>query len=252
MKKLSLIAGMLLIAATASAQFANSNSKSGSKSVDTDNYNRITFSWNPQTFDYDYKGVDNLTLNGLSLGYTAGISLSKQYPMFIELGARVNYAFKTQDYFEGSYGTDDDEYTEEMIDAIFNKHNTTDTYVNIAVPVNFAYKFKVGKDFAITPYLGVVLKANIISLTSYDFELTDDALDAGVEKAEWDWDTKDYFSKKDVGKDYTWNRFQIGWNIGAGFDYKKFYFGLSYGTDFMQIAKRTSTSNYAITLGVNF
>lgn len=248
MKKLSLIAGMLLVAATASAQFANTNSKTGAKSVDTDNYNRITFSWNPTTFDYDYKGVDNLTLNGLSLGYTAGISLSKKYPMFIEVGARVNYAFKTQDYFEDLY----DKWDEETVDAIFNKHSYTDTYVNLAVPVNFAYKIKVGKDFAITPYLGVVLKANIISLTSYDFELTDDALDAGVEKAEWDWDTKDYFSKKDVGKDYTWNRFQIGWNIGAGFDYKKFYFGLSYGTDFMQIAKRTSTSNYAITLGVNF
>lgn len=250
MKKLSLIAGMLLVAATASAQFANTNSKTGAKSVDTDNYNRITFSWNPTTFDYDYKGVDNLTLNGLSLGYTAGISLSKKYPMFIEVGARVNYAFKTQDAFEEQYGT---QITEDEVDLLYNKHSYTDTYVNLAVPVNFAYKFKVGKDFAITPYLGVVLKANIIALRSYNFELTDAAIDDyGMDKADWDLDATDYFSKKSVGKDNLWNRFQIGWNIGAGFDYKKFYFGLSYGTDFMQIAKRTSTSNYAITLGVNF
>ncbi len=35
------------------------------------------------------------------------------------------------------------------------------------------------------------------------------------------------------GSEYTWNRFQMGWQIGVGFQYKPFYLGVQYGTDFI-------------------
>lgn len=59
--------------------------------------------------------------------------------------------------------------------------------------------------------------------------------------------------EKDMGGSrYTAKRIQVGWQIGAGLSYKALYFGLSYGLDFTDFAKRTKTSNFAVSLGYNF
>lgn len=247
--KLTLVAGLLSIAATASAQFANTG-KSSNVAANTDNYDRITLSYNPQTIIPDYDDADNLGLYGISLGYTKGISISKSYPLFVEVGARLNYSFKTQDMFEDE-DLDSDE--EEAMDLLFNKHHYTTSYMNIAVPVNLAYKFQVKDNVAITPFVGVTLKGNLLAKVSYDIELTEEGEDyIDDELLEEYEDDVNYFDKKDVGKDYVWNRFQIGWNIGAGVDFNQWYVGFSYGSDFMEIAKKTKTSNWAISLGYNF
>ena len=60
------------------------------------------------------------------------------------------------------------------------------------------------------------------------------------------------FDKDDVGKDGQWKRFQLGWHIGVGATYKAFYLGLSYGTDFMELAKKLNTSTFKIGVGYNF
>ncbi len=45
-------------------------------------------------------------------------------------------------------------------------------------------------------------------------------------------------SKENMGdKDLTWNRFQMGWHVGVGFQYKPFYLGVHYGTDFIPAYK---------------
>jgi hypothetical protein len=31
----------------------------------------------------------------------------------------------------------------------------------------------------------------------------------------------------------TWNRFQMGWHVGVGFQFTPFYLGFQYGTDFI-------------------
>ncbi len=53
-------------------------------------------------------------------------------------------------------------------------------------------------------------------------------------------------------KNATWKHFQMGWHIGAGLNYKALYLGLSYGTDFTEICKKTKTSNFAVSVGYNF
>ena len=55
-----------------------------------------------------------------------------------------------------------------------------------------------------------------------------------------------------MGKDNTAKRFQFGWQIGAGLSYNALYIGLSYNIDFTKVAKKTKTSNFAVTLGYNF
>lgn len=54
------------------------------------------------------------------------------------------------------------------------------------------------------------------------------------------------------GKDYTWKRFQVGWQIGANVDFKSLSVGMHYGSDFSELAKKTKSSNWAITLGYSF
>ena len=44
----------------------------------------------------------------------------------------------------------------------------------------------------------------------------------------------------------------MGWHIGVGLDYKALHFGVDYGTDFMEIAEKTTFSTTSITLGFNF
>lgn len=47
-------------------------------------------------------------------------------------------------------------------------------------------------------------------------------------------------------------RFQIGMQIGATVNYKKFNAGVSYGFDLNEIMKETKTNKLALTIGYNF
>lgn len=49
-----------------------------------------------------------------------------------------------------------------------------------------------------------------------------------------------------------WKRFQAGWHVGVGFDYRIIHFAVEYGTDFNEIAEKSKFATPAITLGLNF
>lgn len=182
MKKLSLIAGMLVLAASAFAQ--------------SENYSRVEVSYNPIT-------VEKLDLTGFTAGYVKAFNVTSK-PLFIEVGGRLTYA------------TGDDS-----------------KFMQVAVPVNAVYKFTLSDEWSIAPFAGLVAKGNILGET-----------ESGGQKAKW-------FEKVDEGG-LDANRFQAGWNIGVGANYKKFYLGLSYGAEFIELADDTDTSNYAITFGYTF
>lgn len=197
----------------------------------------------PHHHFYDVKGVDNTTLNGFTFGYTKGISLSKNLPIFLELGARFNFGFKSEnlsdedddDYYSTRLSYDyDDDYDED------EEETCKTTTASLVVPINVAYKLTfAGGDFSVSPFLGITLKGNILGKEKYEY---------GDEK-----ETIDFFDKKDMeGKEYTWNRFQAGWQIGANLDYKALSLGFHYGSDFNEIAKKTNTKNWAINIGYKF
>ena len=196
--------GLLFVSTAGFAQFANNGGHSRGGSVltkNTDGYSRIYF------------------------GYTKGISLSQNMPLFLETGARFTYGFKSQTL------SSEDEEDDETVDT---------KAMNIVVPINLSYKFSFSEsDFSVSPFVGVTLKGNVLGKQKWSDE--DDSFDC------------DFFDKEDMGgKDYTWKRFQVGWQIGANVDYKSLSVGMHYGSDFSELAKKTNSSNWAITLGYSF
>lgn len=230
--KTLLTCGMLLVSTAAFAQFSNAggskstSSRSGGLVKKTDSYSRIYVGYNPMTVSTDYEGVDDVTLHGVSFGYTRGISLSKSLPMFLEVGGKVAFNFKKD--------SDDDDY-----ESIETKQKA----LSVSVPVNFTYKLSFGDgNISLSPFFGLTFKGNVLAK-----ETEEVTYNHRTEK-----ETYDYFDKDDVGKDGQWKRFQAGWQIGANLDIKQFSLGFHYGSDFNEICKKTTTSNWAVTLGYNF
>ncbi len=246
--KFYLVAGLMTISTSAFAQFANTgNNNAGStKTVNTDNYSRIFVSYNPTSVSFDADDVDDISLNGFAIGYTKGFSISKSLPLFIEAGLNLNYAFKSID--NEAFNDLSKEYDLDL--TLANKYSA----LAINVPVSLAYKFALtNSDISISPFVGVNFKFNVLGKMKYNFdgEHADAFLNAAEDNGQ-EYDDVDFFDKDQVGKDGQWTRFQIGWHIGAGINYKALYVGLKYGTDFTELCKKTNTSNWAITLGYNF
>ncbi len=231
--KFYLVAGLMTLSTSAFAQFANTgNNGGGNSTVDTENYSRIEVSYNPVSVSYDYEGAEDLDMTGFSFGYVKGFSVSKSLPLFVEAGLNLNYAFKSEDKTE---------------DEITMKNKTT--ALAAGIPVSLAYKYTLNNsEISIVPYLGVDFKFNIIGKNKVEYDGPEEYKDYLPDNAEID-----YFDKKDVeDKDSRWKRFQMGWHIGAGVNYKALYVGLKYGSDFTELCKKTKTSNWAITVGYNF
>lgn len=231
-----LVAGTLLVAGSAMAQ----------------DYNRVGLSYNSDHYGYnkEFYGNDkeddpSFNTNGLGLNYIHGFSLHKTLPMYLEVGGSLNFGFKNT--------------SEKMIDeGEMINFKTQFQNINLTVPVSFAWKFNVAKNFYITPYTGINFKFNF---------LTQGRAGATVDgKTVWtDWvnvlkENEDY----DIEKDETWNVFQMGWHLGVNFGWKQFSLGLQCGVDFIPAYKETvkfeglnetykvNTSNFKLTLGYEF
>ncbi|WP_289823237.1 outer membrane beta-barrel protein [Muribaculum intestinale] len=254
--KAIMLAGALATAASASAQFANTGSNTAS--TDLDDYNRISVSYNNTHFGFNKEagGSDSdFGLNGFGLNYIHGFSVSSTLPMFVETGLNLNFGFGSDTgdkYDSGDY----------WLQAKNKKQ-----FINLQVPVNFAYKFAIADGVSVSPYLGLNFKFNLVGRMKaeidygYDpneYDLDDFLYEIGVDKVsdlEGDW--LSVFSKDDMGsKDATWNRFQMGWHIGAGLQYNAFYLGVEYGTDFIPAFKyekaKVNSSDLKISLGYCF
>lgn len=218
--KVLLAAAFIAVSAPAFAQFANSGSSS---SADTEDYNRVGISY--ENWNLSPKGGDGMGFNGFGVNYIHGFSVSSELPIFVETGLKFSALFRSD---SEEMGYDED------LDMKY-------TFMNLAVPVNVAYKFAIGDNMSIQPYLGLNLKFNLV----------------GKIKAEYDGDSEsisvfDKDDMEDAEMGDAWKRFQLGWHIGAGLNYKQFYVGLSYGTDFIKIAKKVNTGTFSIGVGYNF
>lgn len=243
--KFLVAAAMMMASATGFAQFANSSAASSSSNNGyvASSYDRFGVSYNSYKYTFDKDNADDLSLNGIGAEWIHGFGLSSTTPIYIESGLKFIYAFKSQSRDEKDYGE-----TFEI--------TTKYTMMNIAVPINLAYRFTLpgNSDVSITPFTGITLKYNIAmkSKDTADDEYYEykDMSKKEIEEFE---KSKDYFDKKDMeDKKNTYKRFQFGWQIGAGLSFKALYLGLSYNIDFTEAAKKTKTSNFAATIGYNF
>ena len=107
---------------------------------------------------------------------------------------------------------------------------------------------------------GLSFKINLMA--KYDkFNLfSSDGGDGDWDEGDWedyasrayDDDEEDWGDYDDYAADYKWKRFQMGWHIGARASYNSWTLGLRYGLDFMEIAKKCSTSTFTVSVGYKF
>lgn len=207
--KVIALAGVMAVAGSASAQ----------------DYNRVAISYDNTHYGYnkDAKERDEVdpsfATNGFGLNYIHGFSLSKNLPMFLEVGGNINFNFYSKTDKVVMF---DDPY--EFKSQFQN--------INLQIPVNFVWRFNVVEDFTIAPYVGVNFKFNFVSKQRAYAE--GDWEDKAEEDEAKKWTNLFSDSKEDMGsKDYTWNRFQMGWHVGVNFQYTQWNLGVQYGTDFI-------------------
>lgn len=219
--KFFVVAGLLAICGTASAQFSNTTNTSSS-TTGVNEWESITFEYAPSKFAYDGDG-DDQSFTALSLGWTRGIGLSKTTPLYLELGMSLQWSFykETQEGYYGDY------------DMKFNM-------VSMKMPFSLGYQFNLSDgQIALAPYAGLDLRLNLFGQMKKTYD--DDG-------EKWD-----VFDKDDMGKDDKWKRFQVGWHVGAKCTFsQKFTLGVAYGADFSEIAKKTKCNSFRISAGVRF
>lgn len=190
-------------------------------------YDMLTLSYtnSPLKFKYD----DNCSMDGFSLGYIHGFSISNTLPMFIETGVKLTGTFHS----DSESDDDNYEYSASLIQQNWS----------VSIPLNYAWKLTINDKLSIKPFVGLNFKGNIYGGSKLT-ETFDDEKE--VIKINW-------YDKDDMGgKNGVFRRFQMGWHIGAGVQYYSFYFGINYGTDFIKINKNTGTSTLDVSVGYCF
>lgn len=249
--KFFLLIALLAMVSSVSAQFANTNASAGGnkmRSIDTDGWQKVYVSYNPIKAIMDIKGADDMDFTGFSLGYSKGYSISKDFPLFAEVGVEGTIAFNTMD-------KDDDE----GLETGYGDLEAKTTSLSVSVPVNLAYKFTVAeKNLSIVPYIGVNLKGNIIGKTKREFVDFEKGYYYESEQEFWEdneglQEETNWFDKKEAGsKDSQWKRVQFGWQLGIGLYYNQVYVGVGYSKDMSELCKKTKVSKTSITLGYTF
>ena len=121
------------------------------------------------------------------------------------------------------------------------------------VPVSLTYVWDLpNSSISLAPFAGVDFRFNAFGSMN-----TEKNMKSGYTIDDDDWEDnfgkikKDVFDKKDMGdEDATFKRFQIGWHIGLNAYFnKQYYVGISYGSDFSEIRKKTKVNTTSITLG---
>ena len=220
MKKFILFAAMALFTVAAQAQIVSSRSTGISKveAAPKAGWSTLGFEYLPSSFSPEKGSTESFT--GLAITWTKASSLTSSIPLFLELGLGGQYSFNSES--EGS--TD-----------------ITKSMVSVKIPVNFIYDYQIPEtQIHLDPYLGLRFRFNAWGQIKYEYK----------------GDSKTYhvFDTDDMGdSDNTWNRFQVGWQIGLKARFNDMFFiGVAYGSDFSEIAKKVHINETQLSLGFVF
>ncbi|MCM1070566.1 MAG: outer membrane beta-barrel protein [[Clostridium] fimetarium] len=171
-----------------------------------DGYNRVTVSYENESYSSSDKDfTDGFSANGFGIEYTRGFGVAS-FPLYIEAGLKATFGFHNDS--EKAYGM---------------KLEDKFTAISLNIPVNVAYRIDLGaNNMSVTPYTGLNFR---VRLTAQDKVTISDEDDSQSNTISW-------FDKDEF--DPTAKRFQMGWNIGARFNYGPFGIGLGYTLDFMR------------------
>ena len=189
-------------------------------SSDVEAWKGVRFSYDHTFGNIDGEDAEDMDMNGFSVGYDHAFKVAQKAPLFIQTGANL-YFGRNKESDEG--------------------YECKTSVMGLSIPVNVVYGVKVSDMLSIKPYTGLYLKVNLMGKDKETEEY-------GGEKHE---EETNWFDKDDVGDD-TWNRCQIGWQIGATLDINQFNVGIGYALDFNELAEKLRTSKFAVTVGYNF
>jgi hypothetical protein len=231
MKKARLFAivTMMVLGFNASAQKAQ---------IIPDGWQSVWFQWNPSSTRSDYHYYNNMKFNGISLGYSKAFSVSKNLPLYLEAGLGVQYSY-------------DKKTASNSLEDLSIQYSTKKfRMLSAKVPVTLAYKYDIPNiKVSVLPFIGVNFRFNALARQN-----TENIIMKNGEILYQERHKADCFDSDDMGKsDYTWNRFQAGWEFGVKATYdSKYMIGLSYGKDFNEIGKNTKIHTTSLTLGYIF
>ena len=234
MKKIFALMAVCTMVFAANAQIVSSNSRVltiTKEKVPSRNYSRLFVAYAPLSFSGD-AGKDADAISGVALGWIKGSSISKEIPLYLEWGLYAKYNSKSEEdsRSDGWGGT----YTEK----------NSVKYFSATVPFSLAYKYDIpgAEGVSLIPYLGLHARVNIIGEDKYETS------GSSTES------TRDHFDSTEIEgyKIDGANRFQFGWQIGVGFNYKALHLGLAYSAEFTEYSKKLNTGGVMLSLGVNF
>lgn len=185
--------------------------------------NRISIGYDAEFMNV--KEGSNETFSGFAIQYVHEWKLAENTPIYFGTGLKMNSNYKYNNGKERIPGYGKVEYKESI------------NIMSLTVPLNVSYKIGLSETATLQPYTGFGVKLNVVGKGS---------LIVSGDKADFN-----FFDKIDAGE-ASWNRFQIGWHIGAGVNVKKFYIGFEYGLDMMSLSSTIKTSHLGISLGLNF
>lgn len=197
-------------------------------------WNTIYVQYNPGTVNIDYSDVSNEGFDAFSIGYNKAISLTSSTPLYLEVGAGLQYSFKSIDTDEGYGITEKDKYK----------------MFSLKVPVSVLYDFHISNSKVnIAPFAGLTFRYNLSGSQKTEFDSDYRDLTDWEEMEE----SKNLFDEDDMGKDDVWKRFQVGYQIGVSARFNnKFMVSAAYNGDFSEIAKKVKVSQWNLTLGYCF
>lgn len=120
--------------------------------------------------------------------------------------------------------------------------------VNLQVPLNLVYRFPLSEKISLSAFAGLVGKYNL----SYKVKTTGSGPDGHLSH------TIDLLSdtSRGMNKNTVWHRLQAAWQIGLGLNIKKYYVGISGGTDIIPVYSRSkatiNSASLKVTLGYTF
>lgn len=227
MKKILFLAFSAILCLQSQAQIVSSRSSMTTTEVinqpeqPKNGWSTFNFEYLPSTFSPD-KG-DSQSFTGLALTWLTASNITPSLPLYLETGLGVQYSFYSESE-DSKYGNSEEKFN----------------MISLKMPINLIFNYQIPNTaINIDPYIGIRLRGNILG-------------EATIENSYGD---KSYnvFDKDDMGgSEYTWNRFQIGWQIGLKARFNSLIVGLGYGSDFSEIAKKVKINETQISLGVVF
>ena len=232
MKKSIFLAAVafMLMNVSASAQFMQSNGGSKAKASVEDVFNTVDLTYSPITEKTTIGDRSSTTdYNGISLNWSQARLMTDKLPIYLQYGAGAQFSW----------------YTDSSSDGYYN-YKTTTTFLTVKVPVNVLYNFAIpNTNLSVMPYLGLNAQVHVLGQKNTS--------------REYEGETQTYktnlFSKDDMVED-PYNRFVLGWQIGAMVSYDKYFVGIGYNGPVTSLAKKgdnkIQTSQVNISLGIMF